>query len=118
MNSSKTRKIIFIYLSISALVAAIYHLVNLFYKTDDSPAWRHILFTFICFSCAYYFIARPKYFVYLFGALVIQQYYSHGSYLILLWREQQKIHWISIAVLIFMATCLICLVKDHNNTKV
>ena len=118
MTSSGSRNKLFIVFSILALVAAIYHLVNLFYKTHDSPAWRHILFTLICFSCAYYFIARPKYFVYLFGALVIQQYYSHGSYLIDLWEAQQKIHWISMAVLIFMPNCLFYLIKDNMDKNV
>jgi uncharacterized membrane protein HdeD (DUF308 family) len=117
MSSAKIRNILFICFSMLALIAAGYHLVSLFYQMDESPKWRHVLFSLINFCCGYFFIKRPGYFIYLFTALVIQQYYSHGSHLVKTWSEQNKIHWISIGVLLFLPAALICLVADYKAKK-
>lgn len=118
MSSAKIRNILFICFSILALIAAIYHSVSVFYPMNNSPVYRHILFSIISFCCAYFFIKRNKYFIYFFIVLVIQQYYSHGSYLVKMWSEQNKIHWISVGILLFFPTALFCLIADYKFKKI
>jgi len=95
--------------------AAIFHLVNIFYRTDNSPTWRHLLFFVIGIACAYFFLVRPKYFLFLFIILFIQQYYSHGSSLIHQWTETHTVNWISIAVLLAFPCALILLLQDYKT---
>lgn len=98
-----------------AFAAALYHIVGVIHKVNDSPAWRHLLFAGINLFCGYGFIKRPTYFTYFITALLIQQYYSHGSYLIQTWLQASKIHWISIAVLVVLPFSLICLIEDGKS---
>jgi hypothetical protein len=97
--------------------AAIFHLVNLLYRFDHSPAWRHIMFFFVGVICVYGFLVRPKYFLILFALLLIQQYYSHGSSLVNNWIDDQKINWINIGVLIIMPPALVLLIQDYKQTR-
>jgi len=66
-----------------------------------------------CLFC-YLFVKRPKYFVFLFSGVLIQQYYSHGSCLLKLWLNENKVDWISVAVLLYFAAAFIFLVLDYR----
>src|SRR4051812_31529636 len=94
--SDITRNGLFKVFAVIACVTAIYHFAGIFYKIDGSPAWRHSLFAGINLFCVYGILKRPKYFVYLVAILLIQQYYSHGTYLVHLWIESKQVHWMSV----------------------
>ena len=111
--SPKTRNILFKILAALAGMAAIYHLVGLFYKVDESPVMRHFLFVIINIFCIYGFLNRPKYFIGFLSLVFIQQFYSHGSYMINLWLQAKQIHWISLLVLLILPIGLICLIEDY-----
>lgn len=119
--SQKSRNVLFKVFAVLASMTAIYHLLGLFYKVDESPIWRHLVFVVINLFCIYGILERPKYFVYLVALLLIQQYYSHGTYLINLWNSKKQIHWISIIDLLLLPIALICLFEDSamkkNNMK-
>jgi hypothetical protein len=115
--SNKTRNGLFKVFAVLSATAAFYHLTGIFYKVDGSPVWRHLFFIGVNLFCIYGVLKRPKYFVYLVALLLVQQYYSHGTYLINLWTEKRQIHWISVADLLLLPIGLICLVEDCKMRK-
>ena len=115
--SDKTRNVLFKVFAFFGALAAIYHFAGLFYKFDESPAWRHVLFVVINLFVVYGVLKRPKYFVYIVAILVIQQYYSHGTYLVNMWIEKKQIHWISVFVLVLLPIVLFCLIEDYRLIK-
>jgi hypothetical protein len=116
--SDRAKKGFFVGMAILSLIAALYHLTGVFYKINNSPVWRHSIFVVIDLFCVYGFLRRPGYFVYFYLVFLIQQYYSHGLHLINLWHLGHKIHWISLAVLIFMPIGFIILLDDSIKNKV
>ena len=115
--SSKTRKILFIVFAVFTGVAALYHFVGIFYKVDESPVWRHAIFVFVNIICIYEFLRTPKYFIFFLSILLVQQYYSHGIYMVNMWMEQKRIHWTSLFDLIILTLALICLVDNHKANE-
>jgi hypothetical protein len=116
MNQSR-RHFLFKLFAALFIGAAIFHVINLFYKPNEFPGWRHLLFILIAWVCVYGFIKRPRYFVFLFCILVIQQYYSHGSSLINSWMHEHKTDWISLGVLIFLPFPLMLLIQYYRNNR-
>jgi hypothetical protein len=112
--SLKTRDILFKVFAGFACLTGAYHLVGVFYKVDESPFWRHLIFVGINIFCVYGFLKRPKYFLYFVALLFIQQCYSHGTDIVNLWHQTKKIDWISVFDLLFLLLGLICLIEDHN----
>lgn len=95
-------------------MAGTYHFVGVFYKVDESPIWRHLLFVGINIFCVYGFLKRPKYFVFFIALLYVQQCYSHGTYMFNLWIKTKQIHWISAFDLLLLPIGLICLIEDFK----
>ena len=112
--SPKTRVILFKVFAGLACVAGIYHFIGVFYKVDESPVWRHILFVAINIFCVYGFLKRPKYFTWFVALLFVQQCYSHGTYMVNLGLQTKHIHWISVSDLLLLPIGLICLIEDNN----
>ena len=106
------KNIIFIIFAVLFIIAALYHIVALFVKVNDSPLWRNLLFTVICLFVAFCLWKRFQWFIYVFFLLMIQQFYSHGSDLISLWQTQHKIDWISVVVLLILPTIFVFLLLD------
>lgn len=115
--SFQTRNKLFIVFAILAALISLYHLIGVFYEIDESPFWRHGIFVCINLFFVYGILKRPKYFVFLVCILLVQQYYSHGIYLIKMWAEQQKVHWVSILDLILLPVALICLIEDYKAKR-
>ena len=116
--SANIKRTLFYVFAILSLLAAVYHLTGIFYKINDSPIWRHAIFVVVNSFCIYGFLKRPKYFIYFYIVLILQQFYSHGQHLIKLWELEHKIHWISFAVLVLMPIGLICLLVDYKTNKI
>lgn len=104
---------LFYFFSIGFIAFAVYHLIGIFYAIDASPAWRHGIFTALSIFGIYGILKRPKYFVFLFGILLLQQFYSHGGDFIHLWQTEHKIDWISLFVLLFLPTVFVFLILDR-----
>ena len=110
--SVQARRKIFLMLQIALTIAGLYHFAGLFYQVNDASVSQHATFVVVDFFCVYGFWKRSGYFIYFFAAFTMQQYYSHGQYLIHLWMSEDKIHWISIVVLALMPTGLFCLIAE------
>jgi hypothetical protein len=112
--SKKTRHILFIIFAVLAFAALLYHTAGAVQPFDKTPAWRHALFIGINTICIYGLLKRPKWFVWFFGVLAVQQLYSHGSYAIELWQQQHLVHWISVADILLLPVLLILLLADKK----
>jgi hypothetical protein len=113
-----SRQLFFRACSLLAIIAAIYHAIGMFYPINASPPWRHAIFVGVCLFCAYGFENRPRYFIYVFGALVVQQFFSHGSYLIGQWNDAHKIHWISVALLVVLPVIFFNLLAENRESRI
>jgi hypothetical protein len=118
MISDSNKRILFYAFTILSFLAAIYHLIGIFYKINNSPVWRHVIFVVVNLFCIYGFLKRPKYFIYFFCVLTLQQYNSHGSHLIRLYTLEHKIHWISLFVIILLPIGLFCLFEDKRSNRI
>ena len=100
-----------------SLAAAVYHLVGVFYPINSSPPWRHGVFVGVCLFCSYGFTTRPKYFVYLFAVLFVQQVFSHGQYLVTRWMDHNRVDWNSLVLLTFMPILLVGLINELSAQR-
>lgn len=100
-----------------ACFTTLFHFTGVFYKVNDAPQWRHILFVVINLFSIYGFLKRPRFFVFFFCALLVQQYYSHGSQLINVWLEKKEIHWISLFDLLLLPVVTLALIEDYKSKK-
>lgn len=94
-------------------VAAFYHFAGIFIHVNDASVLRHALFVMIDMYCIYGFVFRPRYFNLFFSVLTIQQIYTHGSQLAMLWSLEHRIHWISLAVIILIPLGLAKLITEY-----
>ncbi len=116
-GSTQRDKKIFILLEIALAIAAVYHLSGLFYRVNDSSVLRHAAFAGIDLFCVYGFLKRPKYFILFFTVFTLQQYFSHGPYLINTWISHGEVHWISLFVLILLPLGWISLIRDSLRSS-
>lgn len=116
-QNTRFRNYLFIVLAIGALLAAVYHMVGLFYPINDAPVWRHALFVAINLLLAICLYKRPAFFLPLFALLMLQQFYSHGTELITAWSAEHRVDWPSVLVLIFLPITLYALWVDYRSKK-
>lgn len=100
-------------------IAAIYHCAG-FIKPSlvpYSPHWRHGLFIVINITGIWLMLSRPSWLVFPFVAITIQQIYSHGRRIIE-WANNNKIDWISIAVIVLLPTILAMIIHEQKQKNV
>ncbi|MEI9956909.1 MAG: hypothetical protein WDM90_11530 [Ferruginibacter sp.] len=112
--NKKAKQIIFKIFALLAFAAMLYHTIGAVQPFDETPIWRHTIFIGICTICVYGFLKRPKWFVWFFGVLMIQQLYSHGNHLIHLLQEN-KFNFIDAAVVLLTPVIFILLLKDKRS---
>jgi hypothetical protein len=112
LNSLKS--IFQIYAGICVMVGC-FHLIGIFYPINSSPEWRHALFVGINLFCVYGFLRRPRFFIYFFCLLFVQQLYSHGGAAVAIWNKQRAISWVDFGVISFISVALILLFKERRK---
>ena len=80
-------------------MGALLHLYYLF-APDPSPLWRHALFVAINLGVAWGCWWQPRWFIWVFGLLLLQQLYSHGADFAQAWPG--RVDWRSLLVLLGM----------------
>jgi len=110
--------LVFKLFSAGFVVAAVFHLAALRDPAagDGSPAWRHGLFAAINAVAAAGMIRRSRAFAAAFAVLCAQQLYSHGTALASVWRDEGRVDWASVVVLVAMPVALVLLVRDVRRT--
>jgi hypothetical protein len=96
------------------VAAAIYHLLSIFVKLNNSTTLRNELFILINLWCAFEVKRGKKYFIILFAILFIQQVYSHGDSLLKNLNEN-KIDWLSVIVILTMSSIFWALLSSLNK---
>jgi hypothetical protein len=114
LMTSKARHILFMVFAGLAFAAMLYHTVGAVQPFDATPAWRHTLFIGVCTISIYGLLKRPKWFLWFFGVLTVQQLYSHGSHLIQLLQET-KLNFIDAAVVLLMPLVFTLLLMDSKS---
>jgi hypothetical protein len=114
LMSKKTLHIIFYAFAIISFIVMLYHIRGIFYPTNLTPAWRHGIFVLVNIICIYGLQKRPMWFIWFVGMLTLQQWYSHGSYAIHLWQEENKIHWVSILDVVLLPILVRMLFIDRK----
>jgi hypothetical protein len=115
LMNSKARHISFIISAILAFAAMLYHTVGAVQPFDSTAAWRHMIFIGVCTICIYGLLKRPRWFVWFFGILMIQQLYSHGGHLILLLREN-RFNPLDTVIVFVVPLIFILLLTDKKTT--
>lgn len=113
LMNNKVGHTIFIIFAVLAFAAMLYHTIGAVQPFDATPAWRHTLFIGICTICIYGLLKRPKWFVWFFGIVTVQQLYSHGSHFIKLLQEH-KINVTDTAVIVLTPLVFILLLLDRK----
>jgi hypothetical protein len=112
--SKKALHIILYAFAILSFIIMLYHIKGIFYPTQLTPAWRHGIFVLINIITIYGVLKRPKWFIWFVAFLTIQQWYSHGSYALHLWQTENKIHWISVGVILLLPVLVWLLFIDKK----
>jgi hypothetical protein len=122
--SKKTFNIIFTVFALLACCALIYHVKEIISPSKKTFAIisligssRHVVFALINCICIYGILKRPVWFIWFLGLLTLQQWYSHGSYLIEYWRTSHHLHWISLAVIVLMPLLLYLLILEKKSNQ-
>lgn len=116
MSDFKQQPKIFIAFAVLAFAAMLYHTIGAVQPFDATPPWRHTLFIAICTICIYGILKRPRWFVWFFTVLTVQQLYSHGSHFIKLLQEN-KLNLIDAMVLLLTPLLCILLWRDKKTTS-
>jgi len=93
-------------------IAVLFHIGGMFCHFNGCPWWRHLIFVGVDLFIVYGILKRPQYFIYIFMVFLMQQYYSHGSALVHLWKVQQRVDWISLLVIVYLPIVLAFLIVD------
>lgn len=91
---------------VSALLHVYYSIVG-----DSSPSWRHALFAAINLGAAWGCWQKPRWFIWPFGLLLVQQLYSHGTDFVQAWPH---IDSRSLVVLVWMPLVAIALWRQRR----
>ena len=97
-------------------LAALFHLFALVFPriAEPSPWWRHLSFVVVNAALAYGLRCRPRWFVYAFGLFTAQQLYAHGAQALRLLRDEHRVDWASMLVLVCVPGVLGLLIVDRR----
>jgi hypothetical protein len=96
--------------SATFIAGALFHLYSLF-APDSSPPARHALFVAINLGVAWACWQKPRWFIWLFLPLLLQQLYSHGTDFARAWPS--RIDWQSLVVLVGMPIVAVALWRSR-----
>lgn len=98
-------------ISASFVLAALFHAHAA--VTHSLPVWRHVLFAAINLGVAWGCWRRPRWFIGVFGLLLLQQLYSHSLDLAGAWPERTD--WNSVVVLLGMPLVALALWRARTT---
>ena len=114
-----SREALFRIIAILFVLAATYHAVAFFQPAfvNGGSHWRHAVFTAIDLLCAWYLLRRPRWFVWAFGLLTLETLYGHGMHAWMWWHTEQRLDWLSFAVLLVVPLTLVLLIQDRRSRR-
>jgi hypothetical protein len=109
------RQILFRLFAILSLIAALYHLVGIFYPSQCFSILAAFAFCIGQFILHLRSAQTPQVFSLFFFMLMLQQFYSHGRTLLNQWTTYGKIDWISLLVMILLPVVFFNLIVDSRQ---
>jgi hypothetical protein len=110
--------------SAGALLAALFHAAAILSPSvaaleydSTYPLWRHGVFIVLDTTLGALFLSRPPWLIPLFAIVTAQILYSHGSGAWYRWTREQRIDWISIAILIAAPVALAMLIAEAGESR-
>jgi hypothetical protein len=100
-------------ISASFVLAALFHVHAA--VTHSLPVWRHVLFAAVNLGVAWGCWRKPRWFIWTFGLLLLQQLNSHGLDLAQAWPE--RIDWNSVVVLLGMPLVALALWRTQGKPR-
>lgn len=116
MKPLGTKRLFFLTCRLIFVFVGFYH-ANKFFFPEEGNATRHLIFVGINAICVFGLWKRPRWFIYFFGILMLQQFYSHGSIAIKQWQTKHIINWISVCDVLLLPLIFIALIKDKKNAS-
>ncbi len=115
MQSPKKRPVkIFYFYAFMAAVVGLYYVNRHFFLSQLESGFRNLAFVGICTICVFGLIKRPKWFLYFFGVLMLQQLYSHGSQLFTQWHLLHTINYINLCIVVMMPVIFVSLIRNQH----
>jgi hypothetical protein len=122
--SSSPRDLLFRVSAVGAVIAAMFHaaamlspaIARLEYS-PTYPAARHVVFIIIDLALGWLLLRRPRWLVWAFAVLTLQQLNGHGRGAWTLWTEHRRIDWISVVVSVFALAVLALLIIDRRRPR-
>ena len=119
-----TRLVLFRLASIGSACAAVYHLGALALPrfaavaySSTYPSWRHLLFIAIDTAVAGLLLYRPRWLIWPYAALAVQQGSSHGVAAWMMWLHDGRIDWISVIDVLGVSLVLALLFVDWRERR-
>ncbi|MBX9782975.1 MAG: hypothetical protein K2X48_06765 [Chitinophagaceae bacterium] len=117
MNRVHRLDVYFKAIAIVGLLPLCFHISGVFVKLDESSPVRHGAFILINLFCIVGLWKRPRWFIYFFILLTVQQLYSHGARIIR-YFEEGRTDWISVALLmVLLTTVLLLFIERWDKSK-
>ncbi|MBY0517996.1 MAG: hypothetical protein K2P81_13895 [Bacteriovoracaceae bacterium] len=104
--------------SLPFLLGSAYHVLALLIPNfgEPSPTWRHLLFLLIGLVMTALAYKNKKAFKWALSLLSIQQIYSHGSYLIEVWKIENRIDYWSVITLVAFPLMMVMSSRFKENS--
>ena len=125
-NSSST--LAFRLAALVLLCAAMYHFVASVHPAVEKvvygagylpgfPRWRHVVWVGIDVSIAGFLLWRPRWLIWLWIVLIVEQLHGHGGNAWRLWVQSGRISWTDVAVVMGELLILLLLVADYRTRQ-
>jgi hypothetical protein len=100
------------------LGAALFHLYGLLLSGGDPKLVAfHGAFVVIDPLTAFFLLKRPNWLAFAFAVLTVQQIYSHGMDALTAWREDSRVDFVSLIIIVFMPALLALIIYDAVKRK-
>ena len=112
------REVLFRTSAVLFLGAALFHLYEQLLSGGDPKLMAfHGAFVVIDPLTAFFLLRRPNWFSYAFAVLTVQQIYSHGMDALTTWREDSRVDFVSLFIIVFMPALLALIIYDAVKRK-
>ena len=100
--------------AVAFVATALFHVAILF---QSGSTGRHLFFVGSNLFFTVLVVYRPRFFPFVFSALVLQQLSSHGGDIVTLWRERRGIDWVSILICLYLPALAVAAWKDYFERR-
>lgn len=112
-STIKKSPFLFYLYAFATVIVALYHVNRYFFTPIGESATRHLVFVGVCTICVFGLLKRPGWFLYFFGALTLQQIYSHGSSLLHQWNDLHSVNYMDLGAVVMTPVIFVSLIRNR-----